>query len=105
MPVAFPIALAMLAAALQPASPAQAREAYGACLDRHVRTSLEASLTVEAFAASLETACAAERARYRNAMLADGYSEADAEEELAWSRENVGDSYRGFIETNTRPAD
>jgi hypothetical protein len=104
-------ALASMLLVAQAGSAGQARQAYADCLDKSLRTHLESKTDPAAFDTALTSACAAQAAAYRNAILAaeqaSGASAADAAElagaEIEDLEANTKDLYRAHLEDNTRP--
>ena len=103
------LALAAMILAAQGGGAPQARHAYGECLRQTMQTHLETKTEPSAFDAALASACSAQAATYRNAVMAAekaaGSSPADAQDlansEIEDLEANTKDLYRANLEALT----
>jgi hypothetical protein len=105
--ISFALALLLLATS----SVAQPKKALNACLDTVTREKLKEKAPAEAFDAALSSACSAERAALRQAIISERLAakvkRTDAEEIAAGDTEdmliNAKEMYRAYLETGSVP--
>lgn len=99
-------------AAAQPADlMIKARDDYTGCLRKFVTEGLDRKMDPAEFDKALQPACEKQETAFRNAIIAadkaDKMSDADAQEDAQFQVEDYLDkfqnSYRDYLETNTRP--
>jgi hypothetical protein len=98
------LALALAAAGPSPDALVRARKAYSACLGGFMKKSVADKLAVDAFAAALTPACAAQEQAFRSAVVASdtaagikrASAEANAASEIQDMIANTKDSFEGY---------
>jgi hypothetical protein len=99
-------------AAAQPADlMVKARDGYTGCLRKFVSESLDKKMDPADFNKALQPACEKQETAFRNAIIvadkADNMSDAEAQEDAQFQVEDFLDkfqnSYRDYLETNTKP--
>ncbi|MCF8708574.1 hypothetical protein [Rhizorhapis sp. SPR117] len=108
----LPLLSFLAVAAAQPADMmVKTRDDYATCLRKFVAASLDKKMDPIAFDKVLQPACEKQEATFRAAVIAadkaDKMSDADAQEDAQFQVEDYLDkfqnSYRDYLETNTRP--
>ncbi|MEA1014815.1 hypothetical protein [Sphingosinicella sp. LY1275] len=93
-------------------STAASRNAYSQCINAFVKKSLADKLDSQAFGAAVASACQAEAAAFRNAVVAkattDGFKKAEAEQmgkdEVLDYQINATEMFSEYSENNTTPS-
>lgn len=67
--ISFAIATALYAVSMQASATVQPRKNFAACLDRVAKKSLQDKVEPSAFEAAVRSACAAEEAAFKKAMV------------------------------------
>jgi hypothetical protein len=108
----LPLLSFLAVTAAQPADmTVKTRDDYATCLRKFTAVSLDKKMDPIAFDKALQPACEKQEATFRAAVIAtdkaDKMSDADAQEDAQFQIEDYLDkfqnSYRDYLETNTRP--